>query len=258
MKSTDQKILEAALQLSRIYPYDKITYFDVAKKAGVHRSTVQRYFGSKERMRRILLEHVMEHKDTLPDTKTKILDSAKKIFSKYGFQGATLDLVARDAGLTKGAVYWHFSSKNDLYLALCERSLRQLLQGLPEQVQAVFHSPDVTERLKNFFAAQFFTCEMQGGEQTMLFFEFISSSRDESVKEKLCQSFSSLFEETSKILRDLQDKGVITNDIDSHDLSVALHSFVNGIILMWLIAPNQVSLQSLSETMAKMILNGIK
>ena len=258
MKKADSTILEAALQLARIHPYDKITYAEIAKKAGVHRSTVQRYFGSKDRMRRIILERLSEQDHTLPDTRTKILKSAEKIFAKYGFQGATLDVVAKDAGLTKGAVYWHFSSKQDLYLALCERSLRQLLQGLPEQIRAVFSSADVKETLKNFLAAQFAACEMQGGQRTMLFFEFISSSREDAVKKKLSQSFSALFKETAKILRELQVEGLLTDDIDADDLSIALHSFVNGIVLMWLVAPNDVSLQSLTETMSKIMLNGIR
>lgn len=244
--------------MSQSKPYDKITYSDVAEQAGVHRSTVQRYFGSKERMRQMLLEHLVEQERRLPDTRTRILHSARKIFARYGFQGATLDLVAQDAGLTKGAVYWHFSSKNDLYLALCERSLKQLLEGLPEQVRAIFSSTNVMERLKDFFSSQLAACEKQGGEQTMLFFEFISSSRDELVKEKLCQSFSALFEETTAILQDLQDQGLITREIEAHDLSIALHSLVNGVVLMWLIAPNQIAFPSLSEAMSKMIVNGIK
>lgn len=258
MKAADQKILEATYQLARAHPYDKITYADIANMAGVHRSTVQRFFGSKEKMRDMIRSHLMEQAHALSDTKTKILDAAEKIFAKYGFQGATLDTVAKDAGLTKGAVYWHFSSKNDLYLALCERSLRRLLQGLPEQVQAVFSSSDVEEALQDFFASQFAACELQGGERTMLFFEFILNSRDDSVKEKLSQAFSVLFEETSKMLRDLQDQGLIRKEIDSRDLSIALHSFVNGVVLMWLIAPNQVPLRSLAKTMATMLLNGIR
>jgi len=257
MKTTYSAILDAALQLAQIQPYDKITYSDIAKRAGVHRSTVQRYFGSKDRMRRIILEHLTNQDHILSDTRTKILDSAEKMFAKFGFQGATLDDVAKEAGLTKGAVYWHFSSKQDLYLALCERSLRRLLRGLPEQIQEIFSSPDVKDKLKNFFADQFAACEKEGGQRPMLFFEFISSGRNDSIRKKLCDSFSELFEETARILRKLQSERLINDEVDAHDLSIALHSFVNGVVLMWLIAPNQVSFPTLAETMSEMILNGI-
>ncbi|SMO79756.1 TetR/AcrR family transcriptional regulator [Melghirimyces algeriensis] len=253
-----ERISKAAFELARHLPYDKITYADIAKEAGVHWTTVQRYFGSKEEMRKILLEEQTQLGDSLADTRTKILEAARRVFAKYGYEGATLDQVANDAGLTKGAVYWHFSSKSDLYLALCERSLTQLLQGLPDQIQNIFNAPNPMEALRTLLESQFSSCEERNGEQPMLFFEFISSSRDPSVREKLCEAFSKLFQGTSDSLQEMQQKRLLTSDVDSHDLSVVLHSLINGIVLMWIVAPNHVSFQSASEAVSKILWHGIQ
>jgi AcrR family transcriptional regulator len=257
MRSAEQ-ILKAAFDLASRYPYDKITYADVAKEAGVHWTTVQRYFGSKEEMRRVLLEKQTAQNHSPADTRTKILEAASRVFARYGYEGATLDQVANDAGMTKGAVYWHFSSKSDLFLALCDRSLTQLLEGLPKQSQDVFTSSNPMEALRLLLNSQFESCEQGKGEQPMLFFEFISSSREPAVRQKLCDSFSKLFDGTSDIVRELQRKHLVTSHVDSHALSITLHALVNGIVLMWLIAPNHVSFKSLTAEVSKILWHGIQ
>ena len=48
-------------------------------------------------------------------TRKAILTSGLKLFAKYGFSTTSIDDIARAAGITKGAVYWHFRDKADLF-----------------------------------------------------------------------------------------------------------------------------------------------
>ncbi len=54
-------------------------------------------------------------------TRERLLEAAASVYARRGFDGATLDEVAAEAGFTKGAVYSHFGSKEKLLLALSER-----------------------------------------------------------------------------------------------------------------------------------------
>jgi AcrR family transcriptional regulator len=56
-------------------------------------------------------------------TRTRLLDAAARVYAAHGFSGATLDDVAEEAGMTKGAVYGHFGSKDNLLVALIEEYL---------------------------------------------------------------------------------------------------------------------------------------
>jgi AcrR family transcriptional regulator len=56
-------------------------------------------------------------------TRARLLQAAAEVYALRGFGGATLDEVAAQAGLTKGAVYDHFGSKENLLLALMEEYL---------------------------------------------------------------------------------------------------------------------------------------
>ena len=55
-------------------------------------------------------------------TRTAILDAAEHMFCEQGIAASTLEKISRRAGVTRGAVYWHFKDKIDLLRALHKRS----------------------------------------------------------------------------------------------------------------------------------------
>lgn len=251
-----ERIKNAVFELAHRSSHDKITFADVAKVAGLHWTTVQRYFGSKEAMRDFILQHY--HNPSLADTRTKILNSAQRVFAQHGYSGATLDFIAHEAGLTKGAVYWHFSSKSDLFLALCEQSLDQLQSRLPNQVHEVLTSDHPMESLRLLLESEFEACKEGSGERPLLFFEFVSNIREPQVREKLNTAFTKLIQSTSQLLKDMQRKHLISTNTDPHELAITLHSLINGAVLMWLIAPDQVSFHSLAAEISKVLWQGIR
>lgn len=58
------------------------------------------------------------------ETKQNILNASRKLFSEKGFHKTSLSDIAREAGVTRGAVYWHFENKNDLLVELCHEAAR--------------------------------------------------------------------------------------------------------------------------------------
>jgi AcrR family transcriptional regulator len=68
-------------------------------------------------------------------TRARLLDAAMRQMASAGYQGATLDRIAAEAGCTKGALYWHFPNKHALFLALVEQSIAGNIAGLDALVQ---------------------------------------------------------------------------------------------------------------------------
>src|SRR6266702_2873416 len=64
------------------------------------------------------------------ETQDKLLDAAEDVFVRDGYEGAQLDEIAATAGRSKGAVYTHFKSKEDLFLALFEHRTRSYIDRL--------------------------------------------------------------------------------------------------------------------------------
>ena len=67
---------------------------------------------------------------------TRIEKAAERVFALRGVAYATMDDIARQSGVSKGALYLHFESKEQLYLTLAVRALRELLgrlEALPRE-----------------------------------------------------------------------------------------------------------------------------
>lgn len=54
------------------------------------------------------------------ETRAELIAAARRMFARRGFHGASLEQIAREAGYSTGAIYWHFSGKDDLFLAVFE------------------------------------------------------------------------------------------------------------------------------------------
>ena len=63
-------------------------------------------------------------KSTNSERERRILDAASELFTHFGFDKTTVSDVARDAGISKGAIYLHFKSKDEMLEALIMREMR--------------------------------------------------------------------------------------------------------------------------------------
>jgi len=68
----------------------------------------------------------------LERTRSLLLDAAEEVFAEKGFTPASLDDIARAAGYTKGAIYKHFTTKEDLFLAVSDRYWRRYFDNFAE------------------------------------------------------------------------------------------------------------------------------
>lgn len=65
-------------------------------------------------------------KEDAQATRAALLDAAERVFQEHGVSRATLAEIATEAGVTRGALYWHFKDKADLYNAMMERVILPL------------------------------------------------------------------------------------------------------------------------------------
>jgi AcrR family transcriptional regulator len=78
----------------------------------------------------------------------EILDAALSCFTSHGYHETSVDDIAACAGFSKGAIYWHFAGKRELFLALVDRFSESALQEL----DAVAEAPDWRSALHEVFA----------------------------------------------------------------------------------------------------------
>src|SRR5438046_10510384 len=86
-------------------------------------------------------------------SRKQLMAAAIDCFARLGYQGTTIDRIARDAGVTKGAVYYHFRDKEELLFEAVKDRIGGLEQNVHEKGTP---PPDARTRLREVVAACFF------------------------------------------------------------------------------------------------------
>jgi AcrR family transcriptional regulator len=90
-----------------------------------------------------------KHQERTEATQAKLLKAAETIFTRDGFAAAKLEQIAEAAGYTRGAIYAHYKSKEDLFLDLLEQRMHAKLATMRSLLESVT-SPE--ERMEKFRA----------------------------------------------------------------------------------------------------------
>lgn len=115
-------------------------------------------------------------------TREALLSAAASVFAAKGFSNATLDEVAAAAGLTKGAVYSQFESKQQLFAAAIERRYRERREGFERSLSKSSGAADGLVIAGEDFARSL----LADGDWALLFMEaWTESLRDASFRERL-------------------------------------------------------------------------
>ncbi|MCK5633916.1 MAG: TetR/AcrR family transcriptional regulator, partial [Anaerolineales bacterium] len=87
--------------------------------------------------------------DLKQERRKQILDAAEKVFTKRGLDKARMDDIVHESGLSKGALYWYFKSKDAIIRALLDRVFINEMRGAEELIHTQGSS---SERLRTFVA----------------------------------------------------------------------------------------------------------
>jgi AcrR family transcriptional regulator len=122
-------------------------------------------------------------------TRARLLEAAAQVYARRGFAGATLEEVASEAGFTKGAVYGHFGSKENLLLALVE----EYLAGQVTEQMALFDRDRATWERPLAGSDRWMESVRENPDRFRLFVELWAyAQRDESLRKRLASGLAAL------------------------------------------------------------------
>jgi len=84
-------------------------------------------------------------------TRARLIQSAEKIFARDGFEAAKLEEIAADAGYTRGALYAHFDSKEDLFLELLGQVIEERIATLEREMSKKREPEEKLKAMREFF-----------------------------------------------------------------------------------------------------------
>jgi AcrR family transcriptional regulator len=191
--------------------------------------------------------------DVSIERKSQILDAATAVFARKGFYEASMDDIVDESGLSKGALYWYFKSKDQIISALLDR----LFEPELEELRALGNAEgSARARLLEFAALT--AREMKRMTRIIpLTYEFYALAfRNPAVRKKLRE----FLREYIRNLIPLIEQGMARGEFrqtDAAQIATALAAAGEGTLLLWVYDPKGIDLDQQLVAGMQLILDGI-
>lgn len=197
-------------------------------------------------------------KEEAQETRTLILDTAETVFRDKGVSRTSLAEIAQQAGVTRGAIYWHFQNKADLFTAMCDRAtlpLEAMLENMADPGQ-----PDPLGLVRRASVETLNLVEKDA--RCRRVFEILTL-KCEYVDELACQvqrrqeCRANAREVLGQALENARRRGQLRADLDCRVAAVALMAFLDGLILDWSMGEQGYSLAGQAAPMIDLFFSGL-
>ena len=181
-------------------------------------------------------------------TRNELIDAAERLFRRDGFHATSLDLIADEAGYTRGAVYSNFAGKEDLFFAVYERRVAARVTDLEEIIRRAASpaaairaiSESVRDRAEEGWMA--------------VFFEFWAHVlRNPGHRERFASLHRQVLEPTIRMIGSVAHEQGAEPPCPPELIATVYHALGNGLQLELLTRPGEVDAEAVAELVASQI-----
>lgn len=179
---------------------------------------------------------VRKTKEDAEKTRQDIIESARTVFHECGVSRSTLDKIAKEAGVTRGAIYWHFKDKAELFFAMREDVFAPMVERTDSLLfSEVYDNPlDAIEAsLKEFFRV------LDDCPVVREVFEIMISRCEyvdefAAVQEEAGRPAYEFLEKMERYYRKARDKGCMRPELDPEAMARDTWAFASGLLHLML------------------------
>jgi AcrR family transcriptional regulator len=185
------------------------------------------------------------------ETRGRILDAAVRKFAIAGYDAASVDDICAEAGVSKGAFYHHFPTKQAIFLALMQGWLAMIDMSM-EAVRAET-VPETLIQMTNLLPGVFAAAE----DRLPMFLEFwLQASRDETVWTAVISPYRHYQEHFARLV----EKGIAEGSLKPTDSIVAAQLIVSlavGLVLQGVLDPHGTDWEKTGRESMQILMNGL-
>jgi AcrR family transcriptional regulator len=186
------------------------------------------------------------------ETRGRILEAAVRKFAVAGYQAASVDDICTEAGVSKGAFYHHFPSKQSVFLSLMNGWLGMIDAGMEAVRKETVPETliQMTDMLPGVFAA--------AEDRLPMFLEFwLQASRDETIWKAIIAPYHHYQEHFAKLI----EEGVTEGSLKSIDPQLAAQvilSLAVGLVLQGVLDPHSADWARVAKQSMQLLMDGMK
>jgi AcrR family transcriptional regulator len=185
----------------------------------------------------------------------QILAAAMTCFARQGYHATSMDDVVRESGLSVGAIYSYFPSKEDLFLSLCEARSEHTLAYLNDLFRRPGPMADKYGEAVDYFFSML-TSELVPLARVSV--EFLSeSAKSERIKVRQDRRCETIRQFLRWLLSEAQQRGDVRADVDIHAAAELMMALNEGILLLTVAGLRQVPLDVLKPAYVALLDTGL-
>ncbi len=178
---------------------------------------------------------VRQTKENAEITRQRIIDAAREVFLSRGVSRTSMEQIATKAGLTRGAIYWHFSNKTDLFSALREQVLLPLIDRMDDNL-IVENNDDPLGQIGKFLSGTIDALNESSDTRQTFEIMMVKCEYVEELTQVLEQTLLNC-ERVSKKIEQLYERAETKGQLKVSDspaiLGMDTHLFFSGLIHLW-------------------------
>jgi len=179
----------------------------------------------------------LTREESKAQTRAYLLEAAAALFTRQGYEGTSVEQIAEEAGYTKGALYTHFESKEDLFAALLEGTVRAQIEDLRDRIAAE-ERPEARYLLLRELCARW----GRDDEAAMLDAELrLAGARNPPLRAKLAPLADQLYGTLAGLIAAVAADAGVVLPLPPGDVAALLHIASTGVALQRAVTPASVS-----------------
>jgi TetR/AcrR family acrAB operon transcriptional repressor len=190
-------------------------------------------------------------------TRDQILDAAERVFQLRGVSRTSLQEIAQEAGLTRGAIYWHFENKGDIFNAMMQRVTLPMEANFKGQHGGVAPLDQIRECVRNAYHKTVHEPQVQRVFEIAIhkveYVDELSMVRARHIEER-----DECVADMEQLLAQAIAKKQLGSRTSAAVAAVGLHAMIGGLLQNWLLDPKAFDLETVGAQTLEAYLAGLK
>jgi len=201
---------------------------------------------------------VRRTKEEARATRDRLLDAAERVFQQHGVSRTSLNEIAAAAGVTRGAIYWHFRDKADLFNAMMERVTLPLEETARRSSDPVLEDP--VEHVRRTWLEAL--TRMVADPQMRRVFEIATHKVEyvaelQAVRERHLAVRNDCLGHVQRGLNQAMRRGQLATRLPARAAALGLHALIDGLIQNWMLDPDAFDLVRVGRQVLDTYLAGL-
>ena len=195
-------------------------------------------------------------KEEAAETRDAIVEAALRVCSIRGYKGTTLEEIAAEAGVSRGAIHWHFGTKYNLFLFIGKRAADKIVSFLEEADRSGLSTLEILRNVMKRFLSEFFN-DLNFRDAVHLAMRARMTNDMDDLKDIYLESVNKRKRFIAGVIEKGMENGEIRKTADPELIAGAILSYMSGSMNYWIFNSDIFPIENQLDEYIDLFLKGI-